>query len=93
MNRPDLLDAAKGYVTRDRNSSYDEPEANFGRIAALWAAWDSIKGPRVSPEMDVAVKMALLKIGRLAFDPSNADSWADAIGYLACGGEIATEQP
>ena len=41
-----------------------------------------------SPE-DVAVLMTLLKIARIADGNFKADSYVDAIGYLACGGEIA----
>lgn len=91
--RGDVLDEAKLYVTKDRNSSYDEPENNFARIANLWDAYLSDTGygaddAGLHPH-DVAIMMALMKIARLEYDPYNRDSWVDAIGYLACGAECA----
>lgn len=88
--RGEILDEAKGYIMKDRNSSYDEPERNFERIAMLWEAYLRGKGTghQIEPH-DVAIMMALMKIGRLEFNPANRDSWVDAIGYLACGAEVA----
>lgn len=36
-----------------------------------------------------AVMMALLKIARIAKGRFKADSYIDAIGYMACAGELA----
>lgn len=41
---------------------------------------------------DVANMMALLKIGRIAIGRHKDDSYIDAIGYLACAGEIASNR-
>lgn len=87
MNRPEILDTAKGYVTQDRQADYDTPENSFGTIAKLWAAY---KGVDFAPH-EVAAMMALLKIARIKTTPGKADSWIDLAGYAACGGEIATE--
>ena len=38
---------------------------------------------------DVAIMMALLKIARIATGTAKADSFIDAAGYIACGGELA----
>lgn len=89
MNRADLLDAAKGYVTQDRNASYGGPEQSFQTIADLWSV--HLRSPITAT--DVAVMMALLKIARLSANPAHLDSWTDLAGYAACGGEIATETP
>lgn len=86
MTRAEILATASGYVTRDRNSSYGEPEQNFGTIAAYWSA--HLDHP-VSAT-DVAVMMTLMKCARLKANPRSLDSWVDGCGYLACGGEIAT---
>lgn len=86
MLRPDILDTAKSYVMQDRQADYDTPENNFGRIAAMWAAY---KGQPFNPH-DVAVMMALVKVARIASSPGKADNWVDLAGYAACGGEIAT---
>ncbi len=39
--------------------------------------------------MGVMVMMAELKLARLEQNPSHADSWIDAIGYLALAAEMA----
>lgn len=93
MNRAEVLDAAKGYVTKDRNTSYGEPEANFARIRILRQAWAQVRSPDFPADVNVAVDEALLKLARLSHNWTHEDSWADAIGYLACGAEIATRAP
>lgn len=87
--RAQLLDTAKQIVTRDRNTTHGEPEDTFGLIAAYWSA--HLDHP-VRPA-DVAAMMTLMKLARLKANPANAENWLDGIGYLACGGEIATTQP
>lgn len=86
MNRSDILDTAKTYVTRDRNATHGEPEDTFGLIADYWSAHLNIE---VSAS-DVAVMMGLLKIARIRANPGNDDNWIDLCGYSACGGELAT---
>lgn len=88
MTRAELLDAAKQIVTQDRNVIHGEPEDTFGLIAAYWSA--HLDHP-LSPA-DVAAMMTLMKLARIRSNPSHADNWIDGCGYLACGGEIATEQ-
>ena len=91
MERPtraQLLDTAKQIVTRDRADTHGNPERNFGMVAAYWSA--HLDHP-VSAA-DVAVMTTLLKLARIRSNPSHADNWIDGCGYLACGGEIATEQ-
>lgn len=87
MTRGEILDKAKEIITKDRVNRYGEPENTFGVIAKLWSIYLEQK---VEAE-DVAMLMALLKIGRLAFDIQNEDSLLDAIGYLACAGELIGE--
>ena len=86
-SRSEILDTAKHYVNVDRAATHGDAERNFGRIAAHWSA--HLDTP-VSAA-DVAVMMALLKLARIKGNPAHEDSWHDACGYLACGGEIATE--
>ena len=86
MNRSDILDTAKTYVTEDRATTHGDAESNFGLIAAYWTAHlDTYVGPD-----DVAIMMTLLKLARAKSNPEHADNWIDGCGYLACGGEIAT---
>lgn len=91
--RGEILDEAKGYIMRDRNSSYDEPERNFERIAMLWHAYLAGKAQGTAEftvqAHDVAIMMTLMKIGRLAYNPTSRDQWVDACGYMACGAEVA----
>ena len=87
MNRTEILEAAKQAVTVDRAATHGDAESNFGLIAAYWSAHLDAE---VTPE-DVAVMMTLLKLARVRSNPAHVDSWVDGCGYLACGGEIATE--
>lgn len=89
MTRPEILDSAKKMVTGQRQDDYGTPENNFKVIADLWAAWF---GHPVSP-LDVAMCMTLLKIGRIRTGTATDDSFVDAAGYIACGGEIAAGSP
>ena len=90
--RADVLDTAKGYVLKDRNSTYGSPEDNFRRIATLWNAYLSIRPTDVGAPLgpiDVAQMMLLMKVARLAHNPTHKDSWVDTAGYAACGAGIA----
>ena len=88
MNRTDILDTAKDYVTKDRAATHGDAERNFGLIAAYWSAH---LNKNISPH-DVAVMMTLLKLARAKSNPKHADSWIDGCGYLALGGEAAMEE-
>lgn len=99
MSREAILDEAKKCVCHDRNSQYGDPEDNFSTIAKLWSVYLTATGlgdgqdswRLITPE-DVAIMMNLLKVARIATGTQKADSWIDAIGYLACGGEIASKK-
>ena len=91
--RADILDTAKGYVLKDRNSTYGTPEDNFKRIARRWTAHLRNIGhlgadKEISP-ISVAIMMLDLKAARLENDPTHRDSWIDTAGYAACGAGIA----
>lgn len=95
MKRQDFLNAAADCVCKSREEQYGSPEDSFGVIAQLWEIYIKAKcvcGQGVDvcicPE-DVANLMTLLKIARIAGGNFKADSYVDAIGYLACAGEIA----
>lgn len=87
MNRADILDTAKKYTTVDRAATHGSAERNFGLIGAYWSA--HLDHPVTAT--DVAVMMTLLKLARINSNPGNDDNWIDGCGYLACGGELATE--
>ena len=93
MTREEILDTAKKCVCGDRDQQYGSPENNFSLIADLWVPY--LKEKCVSPGSivdiepeDVAAMMVLFKMARVATGSYSADSWVDAAGYAACGGEI-----
>ena len=88
MNRADILDTAKEYVTKDRAATHGDAERNFGLIAAYWSAH---LNKNIKPH-DVAVMMTLMKLARAKSNPKHADNWIDGCGYLALGGEAAAEE-
>lgn len=85
MNRAEILDTAKGHVTKDRNATHGEPEDSFGMIAKLWSA-------RLGIDLrsdQVCIMLCDLKTARAWTNPDHADNWIDLAGYAACGGECA----
>lgn len=85
MNRNDCLDAARQAVA-DRGLNYGRPEDNFAKTAALWSAFLG----RDIKATDVPIMLALLKVARLANDPTHGDSAVDLAGYAACLAEVAS---
>ena len=88
MKRSEILDTAKQYVNVDRAAQHGDAESNFNVIASYWSAHLDV----YISAADVAVMMTLMKLARIKANPEHVDSWVDGCGYLACGGEIATEQ-
>jgi hypothetical protein len=85
ITRKSILAEAERCVCADREQEYGPVEDNFSRIAALWNAYK----PCGFTAHDVAIMMALLKIGRIASGQAKADNYIDLAGYAACAGEIA----
>jgi hypothetical protein len=88
MGRSEILRQAEVLVNGPRAQEYGSPQKNFGNIAHLW---EPIFGVKVSP-VQVALALSQLKVARLIQSPTHEDSWIDAAGYIALGGELATEQ-
>jgi hypothetical protein len=86
MNRSQILDTAKTYVTKDRAATHGEMENNFETIAKYWSVHLDIPVTAT----DVAVMMTLLKVARIKSNEGHLDNWVDGAGYFACGGELAT---
>lgn len=85
--RTDYLDRADEVINGERQNQYGEPEDNFGVIADFWSAYF---GHKIDvTRADVANLMALMKIARLSSGTAKRDSYVDAIGYMAIGGEIS----
>lgn len=92
--RKSILDSAAKCVCGDRDQQYGGPETSFRMIAELWEPY--IRQKCVSDGADVAIcaedvaaMMVLFKMARVATGSYKADSWIDAAGYAACGGELA----
>lgn len=91
--RKSILEQAMKCVCGDRDAQYSTPENSFKMIAALWEPYLKEKcvsrnaDVSINPE-DVSVMMALFKIARIATGSFKEDSYIDACGYLACGGEL-----
>ena len=91
--RESILHDAEKCVCGDRDAQYGSPENSFRMIAALWEPFIREKCVSAGAEVtilseDVAAMMVLFKMARVATGSYTADSWIDAAGYAACGGEI-----
>jgi hypothetical protein len=86
MGRTEILHQADVLINGPRADAYGTPEKNFGNVARLW---EPIFGVDVTP-VQVALALSQLKVARLIQSPDHEDSWIDAAGYIALGGEMAT---
>lgn len=61
MNRAEILDTAKQYITQDRAATHGDAENSFGEIAGHWNWWlgDRLTAPLTA--WDVAQLNLLLK--------------------------------
>lgn len=90
--RGKILEDAKNCVLKDRNTTYGAPEDNFARIAELWNAYLRIRPTDSNAPLnalDVAHMMSLMKLARLAYNPTHVDSFVDFAGYVACAAGIS----
>lgn len=97
MTRKEILETAEKCVCGDRDAQYGSPENSFRMIAALWEPFIREKCVSAGTEVtllpeDVAAMMVLFKMARVATGSYSADSWIDAAGYAACGGEIGGQK-
>jgi hypothetical protein len=90
MNAIDLCNKAGELVGGDRAEQHGDKHRNFANIASLWNAYLQPKQGALINAADVGYMMALLKIARTQSGAINDDDAIDAIGYIACAGEIAT---
>lgn len=86
--RAELLKAAENCICQDRDIQYGSPENSFSRIAEYWATY---LGVDITAH-DVGIMMALFKIARIDTGHCKDDNYIDAIGYIACAGEIGKGQ-
>lgn len=86
MGRSEILHQADVLINGERADAYGPPQKNFAVVAALWTP---VFGTDVTP-VQVALALSQLKVARLIQFPGHEDSWIDAAGYIALGGELAT---
>jgi hypothetical protein len=94
MNRDDILYEAMQCITVDRAATHGDAEDSFSEIAKLWDWWlqnRNIPEAELLPE-DVAMMMALFKIGRIAGNRTHEDNYVDLAGYSALAGEISMQE-
>lgn len=84
LTKSDALDIAKQLICGQRETDYGNANDSFKEIAAYWSVY---LGITISSE-DVALMMSLMKIARISTGKGTADSFIDAIGYIALGAEI-----
>lgn len=82
--RAKILDTAKKLTSGSRGRTYGDAKDDFGRTAVMWS---QVFGIPVTAS-EVAICLALVKVSRLVQTPNHEDSWVDACGYMALGGEI-----
>lgn len=88
FTREIVLNTAEQLINGQRARDYGDASENFQRIADLWTP---ILGVQVTAT-DVALCLTQLKVARLITSPAHNDSWVDAAGYIALGGEIANKE-
>ena len=90
MNAVEIIKKASDLVGGDRATTHGDKHRNFANIAEFWQAYLNSLGGRALEAADVGNMMALLKIARTQSGALNDDDAIDAIGYIACAGEIAS---
>ena len=89
MNRSEILDTAKEYVTRDRAATHGDAEDNFTQIAIVWTWWLNTRLRDPLTAYDVAQMMSLFKKARAKANKAHLDNFVDDAAYSALAGEIA----
>jgi hypothetical protein len=85
MNHAEILQSATD-LYQERGLHYGHPSDNMARAARLISAY--LEMP--VEDYQVAVILALVKIGRTIEDSQKIDSWIDACSYLGISGMLST---
>ena len=88
MDIDDILAEASCLIAGDRQDTYGDISASWERIGKLWSAVLQLEEP-IPPHM-VGCMLALMKISRIANDPTHTDNYIDACAYVAGAGQLAT---
>ncbi len=90
--RQDMLRTVERLVSSNRNLDYGEPVENMARTAEMLAAFLGKRTGRELEATDVAAFGIILKLGRLAENPTHKDSWQDVAGYASIGFECIEKE-
>lgn len=90
--RQDMLRTVERLVSSNRNLDYGEPVENMARTAEMLAAFLGKRTGRELEATDVAAFGIILKLGRLAENPTHKDSWQDVAGYASIGFECVEKE-
>lgn len=87
MKHTEFLEAAR-QVLQPRGDEYGDMSRNFTRIASI----ASMILKRDFQPHEIAMIMHVVKLSRIAQNPSHIDSYVDGINYLSFAGELATQE-
>lgn len=89
MKRAEFLEDV-GKILGSREKQYGSPDAVFEAIAQMISAYltERLGLPVIVTKEDVAVIQIINKIARIGVNVGHMDSWADIVGYAACGVEV-----
>lgn len=88
MKRAEFLENVEK-ILENREKQYGSPDAVFEAIAQMISAYltERTGMPVTVTKDDVAVIQIINKIARIGVNVEHIDSWADIVGYAACGVE------
>lgn len=88
MKRAEFLENVEK-ILENREKQYGSPDAVFEAIAQMISAYltERTGMPVTVTKDDVAVIQIINKIARIGVNVGHMDSWADIVGYAACGVE------
>jgi len=86
MKHGEILQSATD-LYQERGLHYGHPSDNMSRAARLISAY--LEMP--VEDYQVAVILALIKVGRSIENSQQIDTWIDACSYLAIAGQLSTE--
>ena len=92
MNRSDILNTAREYITKDRAATHGEAEDSFDAISSGWQWWMEVRRPGPLCAFDTAMMMVIFKAARMAGNQAHIDNAIDLCGYAALAGEIGAIQ-
>lgn len=88
MKRAEFLENVEK-ILENREKQYGSPDAVFEATAQMISAYltERLGIPVTVTKSDVAVIQIINKIARIGVNVEHIDSWADIVGYAACGVE------